>query len=83
MKSGRLSRVLDEEDRCVVARHVVVAVLGVQLDVESTRGAHRISGAAPPAMVEKRRNVSVSLPTSLRKRARVHSVTSAETTKVP
>ena len=40
-----LGGVADEEDRCVVADQVVVAVLGIELDREAARVAHRVGRA--------------------------------------
>jgi hypothetical protein len=44
-KVGELHRVANEEDRRVVADHVVVALLGVELDGDAAHVAVRVGGA--------------------------------------
>lgn len=70
---GELDRVLDEEDRDVVADQVPVAFAGVELHREAANVAWVSTEPAPPATVEKRVNTGVRTPTSVSTRARVNS----------
>ena len=70
---GELHRVLDEEDRDVVADQIPVALVGVELHGEAAHVARRVGRAALAETVEKRTNTGVCLPASAKSEARVYS----------
>ena len=68
---GKLDRVLDEEDRDVVADEVPVAFLGVELDGKAAHVAGEVERALDPATVEKRTKTGVFSPARWKMSARV------------
>ena len=61
---GKFERIAHEEHRRVVADQVPVAFLGVEFSAKPRTSRSASAAPSSPATVEKRRNVSVFLPTS-------------------
>ena len=69
---GKLDRILDEEDRDVVADEVPVAFLGIELDGKAAHVAGEVEEPFEPATVEKRTKAGVFSPARWKMSARVY-----------
>jgi hypothetical protein len=70
---GELHRVLDEENRDIVANQIEIALPGIEFGGETTHIARQVARTrSPPATVEKGTKTGVLSPTRCRKSALVY-----------